>query len=167
MYLSFLCLILGNVLWRPAGPTAGLCLEPPEQAQTYKPEHWKLWTTRKEHLASALLLFSHVGEHWGQLFKAAELYLKEKTAPNLQHLEMMTEGIEHYYSSSGHSCIHCWPYFNTFLKFLKISFIWKEDCDLVVLYLGSEGYSCVSGYMCLDFLDLEYSRSENWEPLRH
>lgn len=30
------------------------------------------------HLVSALPLFSHVGEHWGELFKPAELYCKTK-----------------------------------------------------------------------------------------
>lgn len=141
-------------------PISVLYSEPPEQAETYKPEHWKHWTARKECILYQLFLFSPMlvntgGNCLNQLSFTAKL--KTKTPPNHQHLEMITKRIEHYYSSSGYSCIHCWPYFNTFLKFLKISFSWKENCDLVVVHLGSGCYSHVSGYVRLDSPELEYS----------
>lgn len=113
-----------------------------KQTETYKPEHWKLWTAQKEKLlASALPLFSCVDENiegncLNQLsFTAKET--KEKNPQNCQHSEISTKRTDHSYSSSRQSQIYCWPYFNTFLNVLKINFIWKQSYGLVVVHLES------------------------------
>ena len=67
---------------------------------------------------------------------------------------MITKRTEQY-CSSGHSRIHCWPYFHTFLELLSISLICKQYCDLVVVRVGSGCYSCASGYVCSESRELE------------